>query len=55
MRQTPFNLASSGTDSGVHLLESPCMEGDAWTTPPIDALHILHKLDPFPLNPDWNM
>lgn len=50
-------VVSSGTDSdsGVNLLESPCVEGVAWTTPAIDALHHLHRLEPLPLSPDWNM
>ncbi|XP_065905236.1 uncharacterized protein [Dysidea avara] len=47
----------SGTDgdSGVNLLESPCVEGGTWITPTIGALHSLHKMDPFPISPDWNM
>ena len=48
--------ASSGTDndSGVNLLESPCIVGVTWTTPTIDVLHQLHRLEPLPLSPDWN-
>ena len=49
--------APSGTDSdsGVNLLESPCVVDVTWTTPAIDVLHQLHRLEPLPLSPDWNM
>ena len=50
-----FIAVSCGSDgdSGVNLLESPCV-GVTWTTPTIDALHQLHRLEPLPLSPDWN-
>lgn len=51
-----FRVVSSETesDSGVNLLESPCAMGVAWTTPTIDVLNQLHRLEPLPLSPDWN-
>ena len=44
----------SDSDSVVNLLESPCVVRGTWTTPTIDALHQLHRLEPLPLSPDWN-